>query len=189
MSLKTRNSVATVLSALTLMQQGVPAYAQQPGSLVGGYDASFVVSPAVSASTYAAGLALGGLQTWQVFRTLQNPSGIVTNIQASSATGNTVAMTLYVFDVNPAASTCSNLTAFALNSADIPKLAFAPVTITPAVPQNSTAAIGQYQPSPPISVKNREAPATQNLYACLVPNATVTAAVSDLTLKLSLVQD
>lgn len=186
-----RNSLSVLLSAVSVVNS-VAASAQQGGPVVGGYDNSFTNTLTVQNTSYAASVALGGLQTIIAFRNAQNPSGLPTGITVASQTGNLVAYTMYVFDALPGATTtCVDHTTFSLGTSDVGKLAFAPLTITPIVPQGSTASIGQATiPTPPPSIHNHDAPATANIYTCLVANATVTTgSTSDIVQKFSLAQD
>jgi hypothetical protein len=154
----------------------------------GGFNVSIPFTPTVQNAAYAASNAMGALQTLPVFRTTAQPSGQFNNLMMTSKAGNVVAMTVYVFDTNPTASTCTDKTAFVLNSADIAKLAFAPFVVTPGVPQGATASAADYAVNR--SVKNQDGTPTTNLYVCIVANAAVTpGSTTDLVFKINLAQD
>lgn len=196
-----RNSFGVLLStvsAFNVVASNFPAYAQQGGQVVGGYDASvacgagFTCTLGLTNTSYGTGVVLGGLQTVPLFRTAQNPSGLPTGITVASQTGNVVPMTFYGFDALPSANTsCADHSAFSLGTADVGKLIFAPLTITPVVPQGSTASIGQASiPTPPPSIHNHDVPATVNIYTCLVANGlTTTGSTTDLVQKIGIAQD
>lgn len=167
--------------------QNVPCGAS--GSFgVSGAEASLAVTPTVQNAAYSASNALGGLQTVQAFRSTLPASGILNNFWLASKGGSTVGVTVYIFDTNPTGSTCTDKTAFALASADVAKLAFAPFVLTPAAPQGATQTIAQQTLS--TSVKNQDATTTTNLYVCLVANGSVTpASTTDLVFKIGVAQD
>lgn len=154
-----------------------------------GSDVGRPKTPTVTAGAYSAGQAMGGLQQVAVFRGIDIPRGIFDFFSLLSKAGNTVGMTVYIFDTKPSASTtCTDTQSFVLAAGDMAKLAFAPFTITPAVPQNGTAAIGEIGETR--SVMNQDSPPTQNLYICIVANGTVTpGSTSDLMFKIGVSQD
>lgn len=155
---------------------------------VGGFDIAVPVNPTVQASSYSASNAIGGLQTVSVFRNTGQPSGVLTNLNAGWKSGLLIGVTTYVFDTNPTGSTCTDKAAFVLATADVAKLAFAPISLTPVVPQGATAAVAMQPLS--VSVKNQDGAATTNLYVCYVANATVTpGTTTDFFAKISVAQD
>ena len=154
---------------------------------VGGYDNDVATTPTVQASGYVASNCMGGKQTISIFRTTALPEGILNWLSITSASGNTAAMTAYIFKTNPTNSTCTDKGTFTLATADLPKL-IAAVVLSPTVPQGATAAVAQ-QPLG-LSVQNGDSGQTTNLYVMLVANASVTpGSASDLTFILSLSQD
>jgi hypothetical protein len=152
--------------------------------------------PVVQNAAYASGQSLGGLQTISIF---QNPqlsfalpnqvSGIFDNFSISSNGGSTTAMTIYIFDVNPTGTTCTDKSAFSLATADISKLAMAPFVLTPAIiGTGTTVTIAQL--TQVVSIKNRDAATSNNIYICIVANGSVTpATTSDLVAKISVSLD
>src|SRR6202795_2425429 len=94
---------------------------------------SISFTPTLQTSAYSSGNSLGGLQTVNFFATPTQPGGKVDNFFVVSKGGATTAMTVYIFDTNPSASTCTDKSAISLNAADVSKLAVAPFTLTPAV--------------------------------------------------------
>lgn len=170
----------------------MPVVGPTSGALgnVGGFNISVSSTPTVQNASYSSGNAIGGLQTIAFFRTTAQPSGILNNVLISSQGGSTTAITLYIFNANPSASTCTDKSAFALNSADVSKLiATTPPILTPAVVGVGTTVTMASQQLP-ISVKNTDGTATVNLYVCAVVGGTVTpASTSDLVFKFAGVQD
>lgn len=157
---------------------------------VGGYNIAVANTPTVQNAAYSSGNAIGGLQTIAFFRTTAQPSGILNNVLVASQGGATTALTLYIFTANPSASTCTDKSAFVLNSADVSKLiATTSPVLTPAVVGVGTTATMASQQLP-ISVKNTDSNVTVNLYVCAVVNGAVTpASTSDLVFKFTGVQD
>ena len=164
---------------------GVNANILNSSIQVGGYNAGVAFTPTVQNAAYSSGNAMGGLQTVSFFRSTTQPSGIFDNFSIASKGGATVAMTIYIFDTNPTASTCTDKSAFALNSADASKLAMTPFVLTPAViGAGTTETFAQLTQS--VSVKNQDGTATANLYVCIVAGGSVTpATTSDLVAKIS----
>jgi hypothetical protein len=150
------------------------------------YDDSKSVTPTVQNAAYASGNSLGGLQTVSFFR-LNAPNvagGVLDAILLASKGGATVAVTFYIFDKAPTATTCTDKTAFAFGGADVDKLAVAPFTLTPAVTPGATITSAQLVQA--TSMRNKDTVPTANLYVCLVAGGAVTpASTTDLVFKLS----
>lgn len=140
--------------------------------MIFGANENLTFTPTVQSAAYSAGNVMGGLQTVACFTAASIPSGIFDNFMIASKGGNTGAMTIYIFDTNPTASTFTDKSAISLNAADVGKLAFAPFILTPAVPQGATAAVAEYGVIR--SLQNGDKPTTQNLYIAIVANATIT---------------
>lgn len=137
------------------------------------YNAQVVTAPTVTAASYTnANASVGGLQTIPLFRTTTQPTALLEQVSVSFSSGSVITptITVYIFNHNPTASTCTDTVAFTLGAADAPYLVTAPFTITPAVTTVSTISIGSSStPQLPMSVKNLDSPtATQNLYECFV---------------------
>lgn len=178
------------IAVLALVALTASAMAQAPQTIrgnVGGYEFAVASTPTVQNAAYSSGNAIGGLQTIAAFRT-PGGSGIVNNVSVWSKGGSTTAMTIYMFNSNPSASTCTDKAAFVLNAADISKLvAVAPPVLTPAIVGAGTTATTASQQTP-VNMVNGDA--TQNLYVCAVVGGSVTpASTSDLVFKFAGVQD
>ena len=144
--------------------------------------------PTVTASAYTANNAIGGLQTVAAFRTVGQPSGILNFVGMASKGGITASEAIYVFTKSPS-STCTDHSAFALASADLPYLVPGfPITLTPAATAGTTQTItGQ---SVNTSVRNADSTLTTSLYVCAVTTGTPTpASTTDLVFTYTLLQD
>jgi hypothetical protein len=152
-------------------------------------DVAVYVAPTIQNAAYASGNAVGALQSVSVFRTTNQPSGVLNALLLAWKGTETTPLTFFVFDTNPTGSTCTDKTAFSLATADIPKLALAPFTLTAAAPAVGTTSTYAQSSFSPVSVKNQDSGATQNLYICAVSGGSFTPAVGDLTYKVSVVND
>lgn len=155
---------------------------------VGGFDVNISNTPTVQNASYASGNAIGGLQTIAFFRSSTQPSGILNNESIWSKGGSTTAITEYIFNANPTSSTCTDKSAFSLNSADVSKLiTIIPPVLTPAVVGAGTTDTTASQQTP-VSIKNGDS--TLNLYVCAVVGGTVTpASTTDLVFNFAGIQD
>jgi hypothetical protein len=157
---------------------------------VGGYDQAFSLTPTVTASSYTAGYAIGGLQTFPVFRTTTLPGGELDGFSLTSLSGITAIITVYVFSSLPAGTggnACTDHAAFTVANADVPKLILS-FQVQPVVQTGMSASIATQFLA--LSVANKDSVATQNLYVCLVATGTPTpGSTSDITDKLFISQD
>lgn len=160
-----------------------------PIGYLGSFDAAMPVVPTIQNAAYVAGNAVGSLQTIQTFRNTTQPSGVLTAISLFFKGTESTPMTFYVFDQNPTSSTCTDKTAFVLNAADVPKLAFAPFTLTPTPPPAGTSATSATSTFSPISVHNNDGATTTNMYVCVVSGGSFTPALLDMSYKISIAQD
>jgi hypothetical protein len=116
---------ATILLALTMGT--IPVMAN-----IDSYSITVPITPTVSTSAYTANYAVGGLQTVNIFRTTQQPSGLLTYVGVNSKGGMTTSIVIYGFRKLPV-STCTDSSAFSFSSTDLPYLIPGfPVTITPS---------------------------------------------------------
>lgn len=166
-----------LLATLMVM---APARAQMLGS-----DIQANVAPTIQNIAYSSGNAVGALQTVGVFRSIG--SGLFNGVVLAWKGTETTALTYYVFDSKPNASTCTDGSAFSLAAADIPKLVLPPFTLTAAAPSVGTTTTSAQSSFTAFSVSNKDG--TNNLYVCTVSGGTFTPAVGDLTYKLSVLQD
>lgn len=146
-------------------------------------------TPTVTAGAYAQNAVVGGLKTLKIFNSSAQPSGVFDYFMVTSKGGLTTAMTVYVFDQLPSASTFTDNQALVLNSADIAKLAMQPFVVTPAVSGSGTTATTA-QLAQITSLQNHDSPITQNLYIALVANGAMTpGSTTDLVIKMGMVCD
>lgn len=157
--------------------------------VVAGTNVAVPTTPTIQAAAYASGNAVGALQTVAVFRTTNQPSGILNAISLAWKGTETTALTFFVFDTNPSGSTCTDKTAFSLATADVPKLALPPFTLTAAAPAVGTTFTSAISAFSPVSVKNQDGSPTVNLYVCAVSGGAFTPAVGDLTFKTAVALD
>lgn len=158
--------------------------------LPSGSDVAIANTPTVQNAAYSSGNAIGGLQTIAFFRSGTRSTGILNNVSVASKGGATTAITLYVFNANPSATTCTDKSAFSLGAADVSKLiATTPMVLTPAVVGAGATVTFASQQSP-VSVQNGDSPASANLYVCAVFGGTVTpATTTDLVFKYAGIRD
>lgn len=159
--------------------------------LVGGFNAIISNTPTVQNAAYSASNAIGGFQQIAVFRSSAQPSGIIDYISVASKGGSTTALTIYAFNKSSAnlSSTCTDKSAFSLNSADLSALIPGfPVTLTPATTQGTT--VTSASQSVVVSAKNADGTPSTNITLCAVVGGSVTpASTTDLVFNLALVQD
>lgn len=147
------------------------------------------VTPTIQTAAYASGNAIGGLQKVPLFRNASVvTTGFLDLVQVSSKSGATTAITIYIYDTLPAATTCTDKSAFSEGAADVSKRAVQPFTLTPAATPGSSVASAQLVQV--ASVANQDSPTTNFIYVCPVVGGSVTpASVSDLVFKYSVALD
>jgi hypothetical protein len=180
----------TFLKALALCFVATGALAQSVNTNVGGWDNGVSITPVVSTTAYSASQAVGGLQRANVFRSANPGSAILDAFLLASTSGVTQALTVYIFDTNPSASTCTNQATFVLANADVPKLAVAPFVLAPATAQGATQSFAEQ--ALVRSVQNHDTSGAYQtaLYVCLVAGGALTpGSASDISYKLMLSQD
>jgi hypothetical protein len=187
-------AAGTVTVQATLRKDPLPKQSMQVAFLqalnannVGGYDKFVTNTPTVQAAAYAAGNAIGGLQTLSYFRG-NGGGGILNNISLWSKGGATTPITLYIFQTNPNTSTCTDKVAFSLGANDYAKMvAGGPIVMTPSSQVGTTASNASFQQ--PISVQNQES--STSLYVCAVVGGSgfTPASTSDLVFNFGGLQD
>lgn len=162
-----------LLIAGLLLLAPVIAWAQ--GLTVGGLEFSVGAIPTVQNAAYTAGQSLGGLQTISISRT-SNVTGVLQQIGIESKGGSTVAVVIYVWDTNPAGTTCTDKTNFVVSQADNQHL----ITGKPIVLNPATVAAGQdthtYASTGSLNANFANGSGNTNLYVCVLANAPVTPA-------------
>ena len=186
-----RNAVALSLLLWGALIWGISAACAQTNVRASSYDVAIPFTPTVQNASYASGTAIGGLQTIQFFRVQSQPTGILNNVWTASKGGSTTAITFYIFQANPTATTCTDKTAFSLGAADVSKLiATTPPVLTPAV-VGAGATVTFASQQLPVDVQNRDAPVTLNLYVCMVfgGSGTTPASTTDVVSELAGISD
>lgn len=175
-----------VLAAAFAALGALPAHAQVLGS-----DAGVSKAVAVQNAAYSSGNALGNLTTLSLFRTDANPGGIINSFAIQSKGGSTPTITVYAFDANPTATTCTDKSAFSMGAADRPHLiGGAPFTLTLATVGTGDTATYAIDQSMGLQVRNQDATPTANIYVCLVTGTAFTpASTSDITIKVGVSQN
>lgn len=185
-----RNALLPTLLLWALIIFGAHSAMGQTYVRAGGFDISVANTPTVQNAAYSSGNAIGGLQTIAFFRTVQQPTGILQNVSVASKGGSTTAITLYIFEANPTATTCTDKSAFSLGAADVSKLITTiPIVLTPAV-VGAGASVTFASQQLPVSVRNSDSATGLSFYACAVVGGSVTpASTTDLVFKFAGIQD
>lgn len=123
--------------------------------------------------TYAAGQAIGGLQTLAAFRSNAWNSGVLSGVSVginNTTTAATPSLKLMLFESNPnsAGTTCTDGSAFQLATADLPKRVGLPIALVPAtfLPTGTTN-INMTEADADLARVLRNRDSTTNIYACL----------------------
>jgi hypothetical protein len=169
---------------LALLFTTIGAYAQQQGTtglpISEPYSGAVAVAAAVNSSSHAQGTSLGGLITVPI-ATRGGGGGALTGISWTSPGGATVAILIRIWQRLPANTTCTDNTAYVGSSVDDKWLVTPPLAVTPAVVAPNTGDAKTYgnvsfsANGAGLSFKNSDIVATNNLYVCVVTNATDTA--------------
>jgi hypothetical protein len=144
---------------------------------------SVSVTPVLQTAAYASGNSMGGLQTVSFFRSTATYDGVLDGVWLASQGGATTAITFYIFDKLPIATTCTDKAAFSMGAVDVDKLAMAPFSLTPSTSTGTTVTTAQIVQA--ISIRNKDTYPGANLYVCLVAGGAVTpGTTSDIVFKL-----
>lgn len=164
----------TISGTVTATLSGaIPAGTNTIGSTTGIYKNVSVI-PTVQNAAYSAGQAIGGLQSLTVLS-----SGLIQQVQLASKGGSTVGVWVYLWNKNPAASTCTDRNNFVTSQADNQNLIAVPFLLTPAlgVSANDVTTYAQQANMAAPFVNNDTSPGT-TVYACLLAAAAVTPATT-----------
>jgi hypothetical protein len=146
-------------------------------------------TPTVQNAAYASGNCLGGFNAISV-AVNNGQSGLLTNLRLSSIGGATATVTLYVFDSNPSASTCTDRSTFTLATADVDKLLTSPVAITLGAPTGTTVSFASADlvPPRPFIAGGSTASGVKTIYYALVSGSSFTpASTSDIHVRIGAV--
>lgn len=140
----------------------------------------FAGNPTVQNAAYASGNCVGGFVAVTVADN-NGESGFVTNFRVVSVGGGTEVLTVYLFDSNPSASTCTDKSTFTLNSADIDKMIAVPTAMAAlAAPTGTAVSVGSvdYTPPRPFVAGGSHASGVKTIYYALVAGGTFTPATT-----------
>jgi len=136
------------------------------------------VTPTIQNAAYAASNAIGALQTVSIFNT-NGGTALLDQFSLTWAGTETVAVTVYLFARNPAASTCTDKAAFSLSTTDAKYLIVPPFVLVAAAPQGTTQTFANYLFA--ASTQNLDGTPGTNVYVCFVSGGAFTPAVGDLS--------
>jgi len=154
---------------------------------VSGFDSGIVrVAATPSSSAHAAGAAVGSLFSVPLAR-VNGGSGIISGIHAWTSWGSTATYVLRLWQKNPTGTSCTDGSAFVGSATDDAYLLTGPQALQFNAPLNTTGDAKSYADLLALSIdyKNADGTTTQNVYGCLVTNASDTPGASA-TLSLGL---
>lgn len=154
------------------------------------YGARATSTPTIQNAAYVSGNCLGGFNSVAVGRT-QGDSIILNSVMVKSIGGSTPTLTVYLFDSNPTASTCTDRSTFTLNSADSDKLIAAPFALTLAAPTGTTQTFAELTNMARILLTggSQSSTATTIYYALVSGSSFTPGSTTDLHLDFQLRQD
>jgi hypothetical protein len=168
-------TTASSAQAIQGVTNGVPVPVS--GSIaVQGYDSGVVrVSATPGSGAHAAGQSVGGLFSIPIAR-VNGGSGIITTVQAYTSWNSQATYLLRLWQRNPVNTTCTDGSAFVGSNTDNAYLITPPLALQFNTPAPSTGDGNSYanQSAASIDYKNVDGTTTQNVYACLVTNASDT---------------
>jgi hypothetical protein len=147
---------------------------------VSGFDSGIVrVSATPGAGAHAAGVSVGGLFSIPIAR-VNGGSGIISGVHVFTSWGSTATYVLRLWQKNPTSTTCTDGSAFVGSNTDNANLVTGPQALQFNAPLNTTGDADSYADLLALSIdyKNSDSATTQNLYACLVTNASDTPGAS-----------
>lgn len=136
------NIFKPLLSLALLIGLALPALAQSPQPVTAPRTIQCAVTQTVTAnSAYASGNAVGGKITCANAARGPGLGGIIQTVWVSDKAGNNVPYEFWPFNADPSATTVTNKTAIAINTADLTKVAGPPIAIS-GVYLGATATMG-----------------------------------------------
>jgi hypothetical protein len=140
------------------------------------------------AGTYAASRCIGGIITVPIFASGGQYAGTLSQLLLTIAGGTGAIIQAYVFAKLPTTST--NMTdngSIAISAADAAYLVWQGIVQPTAIAGSTTENFASQSLS--ISTNNQDTTPTGNLYILLVSNVVISAAITNLYISLSAVQD
>lgn len=126
---------------------------------------------------YSVGDCVGGFQVATVAN-VNGQSGFITGMIVRNLTATTPTLVGYLFDANPAASTCTDNGTFAINTADMSKLMTVPLVISLALATGMTTATygsATIVPPQPFIAGGTTGSGVRTIYVALVAGTAFTA--------------
>lgn len=171
-------------SVHTRLSQPLPAGENHIGS-IGGNTFTLSVTQATTATTYAAGDAVGGKITITNAMRVSGGTGVLQSIQIIDKGNQKAALELLIFDSDPTAATITNDAAFAYSTDLSKQIARIPIAASDytTIDSKATVSLGGIG-------KVLKASGSTNLYAALVTTGTPTyASTSDIIITFGILQD
>ncbi len=131
----------TITAAYNASTAPVVSAAAITGSLSVNFDKRTTHVPTVQNAAYASGNCVGGFNA-VTLTSGTGVAGLLQSLKLVSIGGSTPTITVYIFDSNPSASTCTDKSTFTLNSADVSKIIGAPFALTLVAPTGTTTTFG-----------------------------------------------
>jgi hypothetical protein len=156
---------------------------------VNGASGQFSSIPTIQNAAYVLGNCVGGFQAVTV-AAYNGQSGLITSFVAASASGVVQSLTIYLFDSNPSASTCTDRSTFTLNVADVGKLINNPTNsnITLLAPTGTADTFGSvdFTPPRPFVAGGSSASGVKTIYYAIVSNSPFTpGSTTDLHVRIA----
>lgn len=141
---------------------------------VDGYETAVVSTPTVQNASYVSGNCVGSFNAISL-ASFNGGSGFLQNVTVASKTGVTPTLTIYLFNANPTASTCTDKGTFTVNAADVGKLIGAPFAVGLAAPTGTTVTWGaQANLGLPFVAGGSSGSGVETIYYALVSGTTFT---------------
>ena len=190
------------ITAVTAITNALPAGANVIGHViadastaaigqVGGFEFKAVSTPTVQNASYVSGNCIGGFNAVTVARA--NGGGLILDTLAVRSLGGSLpTVTVYLFDANPTASTCTDRSTFTINSADLDKIPAGGIFALPlAVPTGAVpSSAAQTNMALSLIAGGSSASGVQTIYYALVSGSTFTpATTSDIHVSMNGIQD
>lgn len=145
---------------------------------VGGQNVRVNSTPTVQNAAYASGNCIGGFNAVTLAR-VNGGSGILDAVMVKSVGGGGETLTVYLFDANPTASTCTDKSTFTLNAADSDKLIATPFALQLGVPTGTSTTFAELTNMVRMFIAGGStASGVRTIYYALVSGSTFTPATT-----------
>lgn len=139
------------------------------------------VTPTVDTNAYASGDLLGTLMKFKSPEMTQNQRSIIQSLALVDLAKQDISVDIVFFESNPSATTFTDNAALDIADADIKKIIHVESLTSYKDFSDNSIAVSQAMTIPTTY--------TDSIYACIVSRGAGTYAASDITLKLSLIQE